>query len=65
MDVAAQTEYMVALAQRCADNEVSKQHALEAKFLQPLTQAKKIRKQSMEAHLAKMERLFHGQKAAE
>ena len=65
VDVDAQTEYMVALAQRCAENEASKQRALAAKFLQPLTQAKKIRRQSMEAHLAKLERLFQGQKAAE
>ncbi len=56
---------MVELAQRCAKNEAKKQEALERKFLQPLTHAKKIRKASMEKHMEKLERLYHGQGVVE
>lgn len=56
---------MVSLAQRCAEREAAKQAELEKKFLQPLTHAKKVRKASMEAHLGRLERMYHGQKAAE
>lgn len=56
-----QTEYMVSLAARCAESEERKQRMLEAKYLQPLTKPKRIRKKSMEAHIAKMDKLYQGQ----
>ena len=65
VDVEEQTAYMVGLAQRCAERAAARQAELAQKFLQPLTHAKTVRRASMDAHLGRLERMYHGQKANE
>lgn len=57
-----QTEYLKALAERCAARQQQTEEALRQKYLKPLNpDAKKVSKAGMEEHLARLQRLFQGQ----
>ena len=60
----AQTEYLKALAERCAAKQQQTEEALWQKYLKLLNpNAKKLTKADMEEHMAKvqLQRLFQGQ----
>ena len=58
----AQTEYLKALAERCATRQRQTEEALRQKYLKPLNaDTKRVNKAGMEEHLAKLQRLFQGQ----
>lgn len=52
---------MVALSERCQEIKKGTRAKLAEKYLQPLTHLKKISHDEWDAHLAKIDRLFHGQ----